>query len=394
MIQWQANKPKPDIHIRTAALEKFLSRFPDRKDIRLGLADQYVYLGEIQRAWDILSEANVDVQTDTEWLTAYGKLARVLGHDRIAKDCLTQAWQAGSRTSGVELSRLHSDAGDHDCAIELCNAILADDPNNHSAAHSLCKNLVAADQLDELWEWAQESSRHLKPRSLLLSAMAYACTVPTRTDLVRPLVAPGTNIVHKQGILGSELSENLRETLLSHKAQSDFPTIYAGKGTGKRIDGILEMGIPEVGLLFDRIQDAVAQYGLQISTDFDEHPANQYIGLPPRNASVESWANICVGDGHEDWHCHPAGWLSGVYYLDIPERATGPKSDTMSKAGQIEFGALPLAGHNDLAAWPKVSIKPENDMLLLFPSYFGHRTYPTLSETPRISIAFDVVPAA
>ncbi len=40
-------------------------------------------------------------------------------------------------------------------------------------------------------------------------------------------------------------------------------------------------------------------------------------------------------------------------------------------------------------------IKPEDGLMVLFPSYVGHQTIPLgKSSTPRVSIAFDLVPAA
>jgi hypothetical protein len=36
---------------------------------------------------------------------------------------------------------------------------------------------------------------------------------------------------------------------------------------------------------------------------------------------------------------------------------------------------------------------PRPGMLLLFPSYFAHRTLPTGSRDPRLCVAFDVEPS-
>ena len=39
-------------------------------------------------------------------------------------------------------------------------------------------------------------------------------------------------------------------------------------------------------------------------------------------------------------------------------------------------------------------VRPEEGMLIVFPSYIYHRTMPYGSDDPRISIAFDIGPAA
>ena len=63
-------------------------------------------------------------------------------------------------------------------------------------------------------------------------------------------------------------------------------------------------------------------------------------------------------------------------------------------AGFIEFGASNVAdvgGGNRALARTRV-IRPETGAMLLFPSYFWHRTIPFESDQERISVAFDVVP--
>ena len=41
---------------------------------------------------------------------------------------------------------------------------------------------------------------------------------------------------------------------------------------------------------------------------------------------------------------------------------------------------------------PTYKVRPEEGLLVLFPSYFYHRTIPFDDPGTRISIAFDVVP--
>jgi hypothetical protein len=63
-----------------------------------------------------------------------------------------------------------------------------------------------------------------------------------------------------------------------------------------------------------------------------------------------------------------------------------------ARAGWIEFGEP----YWDIAHNVQPELKtfqPEAGMLLLFPSYFYHRTLPFTSDQQRISIAFDVVPS-
>jgi len=87
-------------------------------------------------------------------------------------------------------------------------------------------------------------------------------------------------------------------------------------------------------------------------------------------------------------HFHPQGWLSGCYYARIPERV---ESSGDAHEGWIEFGRP--AYHLPHTKEPKLRIvKPEEGLIVLFPSYMFHRTVPFESDDLRISFAFDVVP--
>jgi hypothetical protein len=64
---------------------------------------------------------------------------------------------------------------------------------------------------------------------------------------------------------------------------------------------------------------------------------------------------------------------------------------TANEAGWIEFGRPPP--EFKARAEPEVrTYRPEEGLMLLFPSYLYHRTIPFDAEEARICIAFDVVP--
>ncbi len=96
---------------------------------------------------------------------------------------------------------------------------------------------------------------------------------------------------------------------------------------------------------------------------------------------LDAWATVLDSGGYQDSHNHPSGVLSGVYYVQLPDSG---------EAGAIEFGrpAPPFA----TPAEPEVMvIRPETGLLVLFPSFFWHRTIPFQGGGKRISIAFDLI---
>ena len=90
--------------------------------------------------------------------------------------------------------------------------------------------------------------------------------------------------------------------------------------------------------------------------------------------------------GHQTSHAHPTGWLSGVYYVSLPQDL-GP--DEADRAGWIQFGQA----RDDLyhrARPQRDLVKPAEGLMVLFPSYFWHSTVPTNTHLERVSLAFDV----
>jgi hypothetical protein len=94
------------------------------------------------------------------------------------------------------------------------------------------------------------------------------------------------------------------------------------------------------------------------------------------------------GGFHTD-HVHPRGWLSSACYIALPsslgrEDAAGPR------AGWLRLGkpAFPTRPPLDAEHY----VRPEPGLLALFPAYMWHGVVPFDDDTPRLTVAFDVVP--
>lgn len=107
--------------------------------------------------------------------------------------------------------------------------------------------------------------------------------------------------------------------------------------------------------------------------------------------TLRMWGNVLESGGHQLPHIHPLGWLSGVYYLELPAAITDANAGMHD--GALEFGALPgWISHRQPPE--RRIITPAIGRLVVFPSFFHHRTLPFHAPgEQRISIAFDVMPA-
>ena len=101
-----------------------------------------------------------------------------------------------------------------------------------------------------------------------------------------------------------------------------------------------------------------------------------------------SWSVRLRSAGYHTSHVHPRGWISSACYIQLPDRMRAGHTGE----GTLSFGAPGVLTQPTLdAEW---LVRPQVGQLILFPSYFWHGTLPFHSEQPRLTVAFDVVPAS
>lgn len=117
-------------------------------------------------------------------------------------------------------------------------------------------------------------------------------------------------------------------------------------------------------------------------------PTHPHLRAIPSGYALDAWGNVLGEGGHQSGHIHNLGWLSGVYYVEMPPAV---REDDPDRAGWIEFNR-PGYGIPDSGRATVRTLKPEAGTLALFPSYVWHRTVPFTGGGERISIAFDLHP--
>jgi tetratricopeptide (TPR) repeat protein len=100
-----------------------------------------------------------------------------------------------------------------------------------------------------------------------------------------------------------------------------------------------------------------------------------------------SWSVRLRTMGFHQNHVHPRGWISSACYIALPERVDDPAN----REGVLAFGEPGIITAPALP--PQHDLRPEAGTLVLFPSYFWHGTVPFAGDQPRLTVAFDAVPA-
>lgn len=185
----------------------------------------------------------------------------------------------------------------------------------------------------------------------------------------------------------AEFLQALEATLVRlHTAQRE-PVNQSLRG-GSQTSGIL-FGRPDpvIGALRDAIATAVERHAASLPED-SRHPF-----LRRKSGGIRfrgSWSVRLRSSGRHVNHFHQEGWISSAYYVSLPPSvARACDGDT---SGCIQFGEPPAELGLDVG--PRRIIRPQAGKLVLFPSYLWHGTVPFQDEAPRITVAFDAVPAS
>jgi len=173
--------------------------------------------------------------------------------------------------------------------------------------------------------------------------------------------------------------------------------------THQPADQSLREGTQTRGNLFDRrspmIQALAGQIRRQVEERIAELPSDAAHPFLSRNTSharfIGSWSVRLRSGGYHVSHIHQEGWLSSALYVQLPDSVV--EAGRSAAAGEPSDGALTFgvpSAQFGLDLSPRRIERPEVGRLVVFPSYFWHGTLPFRSESPRLTVAFDMVPVS
>jgi hypothetical protein len=337
-----------------AVLTDAISKFPKEPKLALILADTYYRAQRLDLAHEVL-RGTTAIPLDDREMTLYR--LELLMRTKAAKDPRqvatdTLALDPTNITALRALAKVSRKEGNHESILPICHAALERDPGHTAARYELAfayailgrreeaRRLIDLDQFVTVTEVA--------------TPQAYASAATFEAALVSEIICNST-------------------------LKPDRPHL-ATRGGLQTMGGLPHGGEPAISDLIARMRSSVDTYEANLPEGLN-HP---FVGGRPERAWLNAWAVAYPGDGHQVAHIHPGGWVSGVYYVSVPNKSGEPRD------GVLVLGAIEMEGLKIDPPWGTRDISPAPGRLVLFPSYVPHATIPTRSTDRRICIAFDV----
>ena len=289
------------------------------------------------------------------------------------------------------LGLVHEARDDFEAAIGAYRKVLSLDPGHFAAQLRFVERLFLCDRQAEALATADAG---LAVSAMNINAMVMKATVLAASgdrDAERAFVDFDRLIWGTTLALPEEYAslDGFNRALADHVRR--HPTLMVEPPdrttrSGKQSGDLLDEPLGPMGPWADAVRAAVEAYLAQLPRDAD-HP---YLARRPSRWRLSAWGVVLSRSGHQLPHTHPAGWVSGVYYVKVPEEV---HDSARKREGWIEFGRPDP--RFTCVRDPSVKVfEPEEGTVLLFPSYLWHGTLPFESDEERISIAFDVHPDA
>ncbi|MEZ5996231.1 MAG: putative 2OG-Fe(II) oxygenase [Hyphomonadaceae bacterium] len=257
-------------------------------------------------------------------------------------------------------------------------------PESRAARRNLLSTLLRAGQPDEALGLARSLAEQEPDEQYLIACMTTAMRMLgdrayrelcDYERLVRSYdIAPPRGYLTVQSF-NADLAALLRAEHQTYAHPLDKHLIN-GSQTSRNLSAAEE---PVLRQFWGAVDDAVRDYIDRLPRD--SLPARRR-GKSARYTSA--WSVRLMDGAHQPNHVHDRGWISTAYYAAL----LGAERPTNNRSGWLKFGE-PNRAPRDCA--PEKVVEPREGMLVLFPSYFWHGTFP-FEGSERLSMAFDLAP--
>ncbi len=316
-------------------------------------------------------------------LTANGELSEAISSQRRALELKPDYPEAL-----FNLGNAYRQTGESDAAVLSYRNALDLAPDYPGAATNLASSLLHLGRPGDALDACNQALKHYPGDRDAFAFKAIAASEVGEPDLAASILSMDRIIRTKDfdtadGFLDmAEFNKALSVHVLSHPSLTREPHNVATRHGQQTENLALEPKGP-IALLEEMIIGAYDEYMSAVSKEV-EHP---YIRQIPDLRKIDIWGTVLDRMGHQVSHMHRNAWISGVYYVQLPDVMHGANE---SQSGWIEFGRppdeFPCTAEHQVRKF-----EPREGRMFMFPSFEYHRTIPFESSQQRISIAFDLL---
>jgi tetratricopeptide (TPR) repeat protein len=261
-------------------------------------------------------------------------------------------------------------------------------PADAPALISLCEALLACGRIAEA-EAAGARLQAMRPsdqHAIALRATAWRLLGDPRYQRLHDYGALVQSAALEVPAGWSQLGDFLRDLADELERLHSFrmhPFQQSVRGGGQLNFTPADLERPLVRALFGSLHLAIQGYVERLGTG-DDPIRSRNSG---RFAMGSAWSVRLASGGYHTDHVHPFGWLSSAFYVTLPP----DMSKASPRAGWLRLGKPGIATRPALEA--DFHVEPRPGHLVLFPAYMWHGVEPFESERPRMTVAFDALPA-
>ena len=340
-----------------SVLTEAVTRLPAAPQLHLLQATACCRLGHFDRARRVLAEAPALPQDDRGLTLSRLRIEMEITPARdavgLAREALALDPACGTALEILGLEARH--AGSPDIMLPLCQAALAREPGHARARYELARAYAGLGRAEDA---RQVIDLH-------------------RFVGVTDLPPPG------EYADATSFEAALAREIAAHPTLKPDPAGLATRGGFQTAIDLAQTAEGALAALLGQIRAGVEAF----AAGLPDGSADPFVRARPGAAALEAWAVVCPAAGHQMTHIHPRGWLSGVYYVSVPEAAPDDPS-----GGCLVLGSQSEHDTDGDPPWGTRAHRPAPGQMILFPSHIPHATLPTRSPGLRISVAFDVVP--
>jgi len=120
--------------------------------------------------------------------------------------------------------------------------------------------------------------------------------------------------------------------------------------------------------------------------------ANCVLGLAGEYTISQSWLSVKTPGQKHIMHTHGNSIISGTFYFNNKDDAEGLTFMKTEVSNTYQMVPLKNPNVNNQFSFNEVTLKVENYMLCLFPSYLAHKVQGNNTKNDRYCLAFNAVP--